>query len=100
MKTMEQFIDENRAELQRLILGVLYRWDGNGGRGTIPENPIELDPKSSGFLDDEALEQWILNDEGLYLWARESGVNVDGDEDEEPDEPETDEEPEPSALSL
>ena len=32
------------------------------------------------------LEQWILNDEGLYNWARSERVDVDGSEDEEEDE--------------
>lgn len=83
MKTMAQFIEENRTKLQRAILGALYRYDGNGGRGTIPESPSELDPKSSNYLDDESLEQWILNDEGLYDWARSERVDTDGDEEDE-----------------
>lgn len=61
----------------------MYRWDGNGGRGTIPENPSELEPTSSNYLDDEALEDWILNDEGLYNWARSERVDVDGDTEDE-----------------
>jgi hypothetical protein len=78
-KTMSEFIEENRAELVRLINAAIYRWDGNGGRGTVPDNPPAL--------DDEDLEQWIANDEGLYLWARSEGVR-DEDEDAEPDESE------------
>ncbi len=87
-QTLAQFIDANRAELQQAILGALYRWDGNGGRGTIPAEPIELDPHSSAYLDDDALEQWIANDEGLYLWAKGEGVDVDGDEDPEQEDSE------------
>jgi hypothetical protein len=79
-QTMFEFIETNRAQLQQAILGALYRWDGNGGRGHVPESPIELDPKSSAYLDDDSLEQWILNDEGLYLWARESGVDVEAED--------------------
>lgn len=78
-KTVEQFIEENRAELTRLIYGAIYRYDGNGGRGTVPGSPPAL--------DDEDLEQWIANDEGLYLWARSEGVR-DEEEDTEPDESE------------
>jgi len=77
-QTMAEFIEGNRTELQQAILGALYRWDGNGGRGRIPDEPIELDPQSSSFLDDDALEQWIANDEGLYLWAKSEGADVDG----------------------
>ena len=30
-----------------------------------------------GFvLDDDERERWILNDEGLYNWARSQGVDV------------------------
>ena len=79
-KPLSEFIEENRAELVRLINAAIYRWDGNGGRGTVPDSPPAL--------DDEDLEQWIANDEGLYLWAKSEHVNVDGDEDAEPDESE------------
>jgi hypothetical protein len=27
-------------------------------------------------IDDDEIENWILNDEGLYNWAREAGVEV------------------------
>ena len=29
-----------------------------------------------GRLNDEDREDWILNDEGLYLWAKSKGVPV------------------------
>ena len=54
--TMEQFINEHRGELDAAILRAL----GN--------------PNLS--LDDEERENWILNDEGLYNWARSEGVDV------------------------
>lgn len=48
----------------------------------VPENPPAL--------DSDEIENWIANDEGLYLWAKSERVNVDGDEDAEPEEePET-----------
>lgn len=64
-KTLEEFIDENRGELDSCIRNV-------------------LGPNHD--LDDDDREQWIMNDEGLYLWAKGEGVNVD-DEDEEEDDP-------------
>ena len=65
---MRDFVRENREEIDRAINSVLYRWDGDGGRGTVPDPP----PKRN----DEERELWILNDEGLYLWARREGVPV------------------------
>ncbi len=66
--TMREFIRANRKEIDDAINGALYRHDGNGGRGTIPDPP----PKRN---DDER-RNWIVNDEGLYSWARSEGVNV------------------------
>jgi hypothetical protein len=63
---MRAFIRANRAELDRHILAVMYRYDGHGGAGKVPEPP----PK----LNDEERQQWILNDEGLYRWAKGDGV--------------------------
>lgn len=53
--SMRQFIRENRVELDTLILGAC---------------------PNVGRLNDEARREWILNDEGLYLWARSCGVNI------------------------
>lgn len=66
--TMQKFIQNNRTEIDAAINGALYRYDGNGGRGTIPNPP----PKRN----DEERRGWILNDEGLYLWACREGVPV------------------------
>ena len=60
--TLKQFIRENRIELDRSINAVLYRYDGNGGHGRVPDPP----PRRN----DEERRQWVLNDEGLYRWAR------------------------------
>jgi hypothetical protein len=67
-KSMVQFIQENRKEIDTAILGVMYRYDGNGGRGTIPENARRF--------NDVERKQWILNDAGLYDWARAEGVRI------------------------
>ena len=48
------FIAENRGELDELIRGALN------------------DPNFD--IDDEERRLWVLNDEGLYNWARSEGV--------------------------
>lgn len=66
--TFRDFLRENRAEIDSAILGTMYRHDGNGGRGRIP------DPAPR--LNDDERRQWVMNDEGLYHWARRSGVRI------------------------
>lgn len=55
--TLKQFIKDNRAELDQCIARALGR----------DENP---------YKNDEERRQWILNDEGLYRWARSEGVRI------------------------
>jgi hypothetical protein len=55
--TLKQFIKEHRAELDQCIARVLGR----------SENPR---------ANDEERRLWILNDEGLYRWARAEGVRI------------------------
>lgn len=52
---MREFIKNNRAEIDRAI------------KRACPNCPR---------LNDDERENWILNDEGLYNWARSEGVNV------------------------
>ena len=54
-KSIRSFIREHAAELRELI------------RKLVP---------NVGALDEEGLRQWVLNDEGLYNWARSEGVRV------------------------
>lgn len=55
-KTMQQFIDDHRGELDERIRKHLGK----------PNYP----------LDDEDREEWIANKEDLYLWAKAEGVDV------------------------
>ena len=61
--TLQEFIDEHRGELDRIIRAAA----GN-------EN---LD------IDDDERENWIINDEGLYDWAKSEGVDLDDDDEDE-----------------
>ena len=65
---MSEFIRRNRAELDDCINAVIYRHDGKGGRGVIPDPPPQR--------NDQEREQWLVNDESRYQWARAEGVNV------------------------
>jgi len=56
------FIRRHRQEIDQAINQVIFRYDGRGGRGTVPNPP----PRHN----DEERRQWILNNEGLYLWAK------------------------------
>lgn len=71
---LQEFIDQNRTELTECI---------NRVTGYVPKTVICRCPKSGTEhyhaqdpIDDEEIEQWILNDEGLYNWAREEGVEI------------------------
>ena len=65
---MREFIKQHRGEIDKGIDSVTYRYDGRGGKGTIPYPP----PKHN----DKERETWIMNDEGLYRWAKSEGVPV------------------------
>lgn len=56
-KSLRQFIKEHRQELDECIARALSE----------DKNPRP---------NDEERRLWILNDEGLYSWARSEGVNV------------------------
>ncbi len=53
--TLEQFIRRHRSELTAAI------------RAQVP---------NGGRIDDEERRLWVLNDEGLYNWARSEGVEI------------------------
>ena len=54
-QSLRNFIRANRADLD----GAIRRAVSN-----------------CGPLNDDDRRQWVLNDEGLYNWARSEGVNV------------------------
>jgi hypothetical protein len=68
MASMRAFIRAHRADIDAAINAALYRYDGKGGKGIVPNPP----PKRN----DSEREQWISNDESLYNWARSEGVAI------------------------
>ena len=66
--TIKAFIAQNREELDRSINSAIYRYDGRGGKGTVPNPPPSR--------NDSERQEWIMNDEGLYNWARSEGCRV------------------------
>ena len=63
-----EFIRQNRGGIDAAINAVIYRHDGNGGPGTIPDPPPAR--------NDSERADWLANDEGLYSWARSCGVRL------------------------
>jgi hypothetical protein len=57
--SLREWIKQNRDEIDNAINSVLFRYDG---RGTVPNPPPSR--------NDDERRQWVLNDEGLYNWAR------------------------------
>jgi hypothetical protein len=57
--TIEQFIRNNRKEIDTIIIQAL------GG-----------DPNAHRYRNDEERRLWILNHEGLYNWARANKVKI------------------------
>lgn len=57
-KSTRQFIRENREELTAAIQRAHGNWS------------------PTYRLNDKEREQWILNDEGLYRWAKSEGVKI------------------------
>lgn len=56
-QNLTEFIREHRTEIDRAIARALDR----------DENP---------YKNDQERRQWILNDEGLYYWAKSEGVRI------------------------
>jgi hypothetical protein len=65
---LKEFVRENGDEIDAAINSVMYRYDGRGGRGTVPT-------PAPRYSNDERRE-WVRNDEGLYCWARREGVRI------------------------
>lgn len=56
--TLQKFIKENRLAIDQTILRILKY------------------PGEFKNLNDKERRLWILNDEGLYNWARSEGIKI------------------------
>lgn len=72
--TLKKWIRTNRSELDLVIKAAI---------GHVPKTASCYCPKSGMDhqhpvepLNDEERRLWVLNDEGLYNWARSEGVNL------------------------
>lgn len=73
--TLREFIRRNRADIDSAI---------NRRLGHVPRTASCYCPKSGTDHyhppekphNDEERRGWVLNDEGLYLWARSEGVRI------------------------
>lgn len=65
---LKEFIRQNRQAIDDVINQVIYRHDGKGGKGIIPNPP----PK----YNNAGRHEWIMNEEGLYLAAKEAGCKI------------------------
>lgn len=72
--TMREFIKANRTELDAAIMARV----GNVPRTASCYCPLSgTDHKHEGDKPNDAERRlWILNDEGLYRWARSEGVRI------------------------
>lgn len=73
--TLQDFIRANRYDLDACINRVL----GHVPRTAscrCPLNGTDHTHNDAAQLDDAERRQWILNDEGLYRWARSEGVRI------------------------
>jgi len=73
--TLTQFIREHRAELDEAITRAL-RYTPKEAGCRCPLRGTNHECGEVPRLNDEERRQWVLNDEGLYRWARSEGVRV------------------------
>jgi hypothetical protein len=63
------------------IACILVRMNNMTLKQFIKDNKVEIDKAIKTVVPDVRLSDserrlWILNDEGLYMWARSSGVRI------------------------
>lgn len=87
--TLREFIRANRDEIDAAINGAMNQHTCECGHcrgdhsGTFPYGFCRCgrcrgfqQAKGTKTFNDEERREWILNDEGLYNWARSEGVRI------------------------
>jgi hypothetical protein len=73
--TMREFIKQNRASLDECIQRARDFVPRTASCYCHKNGTDHLHTNERGINDSERRE-WILNDEGLYRWARQEGVRI------------------------
>lgn len=73
--TLTQFIRQNRSEIDAAIDRSL-NFVPRTASCSCPRSGTDHTHDDGRRHNDEERRQWVLNDEGLYSWARSEGVRV------------------------
>jgi hypothetical protein len=73
--TMREFIRRNRKEIDAAINRVL-NFVPRTASCNCPKSGTDHIHGDCARIDDEERRRWILNDYGLYSWARGEGVRI------------------------
>lgn len=74
-KTLKQFIAEHEDEITAAVNRLLNHVPRTAGC-FCPLSGTDHSHHNDKRLDYRELRQWVLNDEGLYNWARSEGVRI------------------------
>lgn len=72
---LSAFIQANRAELVQVIQRAV-NFVPRSASCNCPQSRTDHYHDDAEALTDKELREWILNDEGLYQWAKSEGVRI------------------------
>ena len=78
--TIQKFIDQNRAKLTNTINGYL-NYIPKSASCDCPKSGTNHYHNDHPARGDDELRAWVLNDEGLYSWAKSDDVDMDDEDD-------------------
>jgi hypothetical protein len=74
--SIRDFIREHRSELKEAISRQLNHVPRQASCDCPKSGTDHYHTDRNNRLDDAELRLWVLNDEGLYNWARSEGVRI------------------------